>query len=139
MSFLEDHLGWKGGKPPQTMEEPDPVDVWPSRSKTPRRGNRDISMERRLAKAREAHQRALATAATLEEEIERLNQPITRGQSEAHAHSRSQDCCRQRYKGWNRRHCQVWPEESHAPYFKYHPPWRGPESKEKEEVSWILT
>ena len=28
----------------------------------------------------------------------------------------------------------MWPEESHAPYFKYHPPWRGPASEEDEEA-----
>ena len=26
------------------------------------------------------------------------------------------------------------PEKSHAPYFKYHPPWRGTESEEDEEA-----
>ena len=25
------------------------------------------------------------------------------------------------------------PEDSHAPYFEYHPPWRGLESKENKE------
>ena len=85
-------------------------------------------MEKGLAKVREAHWRAVATMATLEEEIEQLNQ------SEAHAHSRSQDCCRQRSWGWKRMHCQVQLEESHAPYFEYHPPWRGLESKEDEEA-----
>ena len=131
VSSLEDYLGQKGGKPPQTMEEPDLVNIWPRRSKTPRRGNRDTSTERRLTKVREAHQRALATMATLKEEIERLSWPITRGQLEVHAHSRSQDCHRQKSRGQKRRHCQVWLEESHAPYFEYHPPWRGPESREK--------
>ena len=24
--------------------------------------------------------------------------------------------------------------ESHAPYFEYHPPWRGPQPKEDEEA-----
>ena len=132
VSSLEDCLGWKGGKAPQTMEEPDPVNVQPLRSKTPRRGNRDTSAERRLTMVREAHWRALATVATLEEEIERLCWPITRGWSEAHAHSRSWDCCRQRSRGQKRRHHQVQPEETHAPYFKYHPPWRGLESEEEE-------
>ena len=134
VSSLKDCLVWKGGKPPQMMEEPDPVNIWPPRSKIPRRGNRDTSTERRLAKVREAHQRALAIAATLEEEIERLSWPITRGQSEAHAHSRSQDCLRWRSRGWKSRCHQAWLEESHAPYFEYHPPWRGPEFKEKEEA-----
>ena len=89
LSSLEDYLGQKGGKPPWTMEEPDPINIWPPRSKTPRRGRRDTSMDRSLTKAREACWRALATTAALEEEIEQLSQPITRGQSKAHAHSRS--------------------------------------------------
>ena len=48
------------------MEELGPADVWPPRSKTPRRGRRDTSAERGIAKAREAHWRALAA---LEEKI----------------------------------------------------------------------
>ena len=38
VSSLEDCLGWKGGKLLQVMEETDPINVWPLRSKTPRRG-----------------------------------------------------------------------------------------------------
>ena len=91
-------------------------------------------MERGLIEAREAHQRALATMAILEEEIDWLSQSITRGQSEACAHSRSWDHCRWRSRGWKRRCCQVQLEESHAPYFEYHPPWRGPESEKEEEA-----
>ena len=83
---------------------------------------------------REAHWRALATAAALEEEIEQLSQSITRGQSEACAHSRSQDCHRWKSQGQNRRCCPVQPEESHAPYFEYHTPWRGPASEEDVEA-----
>ena len=45
-----------------------PADIQPPRSKTPRRGRRDTSAERDFAKEREDHWRALATAATLEEE-----------------------------------------------------------------------
>ena len=90
------------------MEEPGPTDIQPLRSKTPRRGRRDTSAERGLTEAREAHWRALATVATLEEDIE--------------------------WWGQNRRHCLVQPEESHAPYFKYNPPWRGPASEEDEEA-----
>ena len=65
------------------MEEPDPINVWPPRSKTLRRGRRDASMERSINKAREAHWRALAMVAALEEEIEQLSCPISRGQLEA--------------------------------------------------------
>ena len=77
---------------PQTTGEPNPTGVWPPRSRTPRRGRRDASAERSLAEAREAHWKALAMAATLEEEIEQLSCPLTRSQSEARAHSQSRDC-----------------------------------------------
>ena len=91
-------------------------------------------MERSLSKVREAHWRALAAAAALEEEIQWLSHPITRAWLEAQAHSRSQDCCRWRSRGWKRRHHLVQPEDCHAPYFEYHPPWRGLESGEDEEA-----
>ena len=90
-------------------------------------------MERSLTEVREAHWRTLAMAATLEEEIEWLSHPISRGQLEAQAHSRSQVCCKQRSRGQKRRLHQVWLEDCHAPYFEYHPPLRGLESKEDEE------
>ena len=116
------------------MEEPGPTNVWSLRSKTPWRGRRDTSAERDLAKVREAHQKALATADALEEEIEWLSQSVTWDQLEAHTHSRSQDHCRQKSWGWNRMHHWVWPEESPAPYFEYNPPWRGPASEEDEKA-----
>ena len=28
----------------------------------------------------------------------------------------------------------VWPEESHAPYFEYNTPWRGPASEDEEAL-----
>ena len=48
MSSLKDHLGWKGGEPLWRMEEPGQADIWPPRSKTPRRGRRDTFAERDL-------------------------------------------------------------------------------------------
>ena len=78
---------------------------------------------------REAHQKALAMAATLEEEIEWLSCPLIRSQLEARAHSRSRDCCRCRSRGQKRRHCQVQLEDCHAPYFEYHPSQRSSKSK----------
>ena len=65
----------------------------------PRRGRRDTSIERDLAKAREAHQRALATVATLEEKIEQLSQSITQGWLDIRAHSWSWDHYRRRSWG----------------------------------------
>ena len=70
VSSLEDCWGQGRSKMPQMTGEPNLIDIWPPRSRTPRRRRRDISIGRSLAKAREAHQKALATAATLEEEIE---------------------------------------------------------------------
>ena len=48
-----------------------------------RRVKRDASMESSLTEVREAHQKALAMVATLEEEIEWLSHPLTRSQLEA--------------------------------------------------------
>ena len=82
------------------MEEPGPTDIWPLRSKIPKRVRRDTSTERGLAKVREAHQKSLATVATLEEEIG-WAQSLIWGWSEVHTHSRSWDCCRWKSQGWN--------------------------------------
>ena len=135
VSSLEVHLGKKGGKSSWMMEEPDPVDTHLLRNKIPQEGEEGHLQEKNLTKAREAHQKALVTEAALEEEIEWLSWPIIRGHLEAQAHSRSWDHCRQRPRGWKRRHCHVQPEDCHAPYFEYHPPWRGLELKEDEEAS----
>ena len=105
------------------------TEVQPPSSRTPRMGRRDASVERSLAKTREAHQKALAMAAALEEEIEWLSCPLIRSWSETRAHSQSRDCHRCRSWGQKRRCCQVQLEDCHAPYFKYHPSWRGSESK----------
>ena len=64
VSSLEDCQGWERSKAPQAMREPNLADVWPPRSRTPRRGRRDASVERSLTEAREAHQKALAMVAT---------------------------------------------------------------------------
>ena len=85
-------------------------------------------MERSLAKVREAHQKALAMAVTLEEEIEWLSHPLIRSWPEVWAHSKSRDCCVCRSRGQKRRCCQVQPEDCPAPYFEYHPSQRNSES-----------
>ena len=66
-SSLKDHVEQKEGDSLQSIEEPGPADIWPPRRKTPRRGRRDTSTKRDPTKVRETHQRALATAAALEE------------------------------------------------------------------------
>ena len=70
VSSLKDCLGGKEVNHYGGWQNPGPSDIQPPRSKTPRRGRRDASAERGLPEAREAHQRALATVAILEEEIE---------------------------------------------------------------------
>ena len=124
---------------PQMTGEPNLTDVQPLRSRTPRRGRRDVSVGRSLTKAREAHQKALAMAATLEEEIEWLSHPLIRSHSEARTHSQSRDCHRHRSRGWKRTHCQVQLEDCHAPYFEYHPSQRGSESERDAEATEDLT
>ena len=99
--------------------EPKLTDVQPLGSSTPQR--RDASKERSLAMVREAHHSALVVVATLEGEIEQLSCPLIWSQSETWTHSHSRDCHRHRSRGWKRRHCQVWPEDCCAPYFKYNP------------------
>ena len=83
---------------------------------------------------REAHWRALAAVAALEEEIEQLSQCTTQGQLDVCGHSWSRDCHRRRSWVWNQRCHRVWPEEVPAPFFQYSPPWRGLGSEEEEEA-----
>ena len=65
------------------MKEPELTDIQPPRSRTPRRVRRDASVERSITEAREAHQKALAIVATLEEEKKQLSHPLIRSQLEA--------------------------------------------------------
>ena len=134
MSSLENHLGWKGVNHHGQWRNLAQLMSGVQGTKPPGGGRRDTFTERGLTEVREAHQRALATVAALEEEIGQLSQSVTRGQSKAHTHSRSWDCHRQKSQGQNRRCHPVWLEESHAPYFEYNPPWRGPASAEDKEA-----
>ena len=70
--------GWERSKLPQMMRKPKMTNIRPPRSRTPRRARRDTSVERSLTEVRETHQKALAMAATLEEEIESLSWPLIR-------------------------------------------------------------
>ena len=109
------------------------ADVQPPRSRTPKRGRREASVERSLANMRGAHQKALAMAAVLEEEIEQLSCPLIRSQPEVQAHSKSRDCQLHGSRGRKRRCCQVQFANCPAPYFKYHPSRRN--SKSDKEVA----
>ena len=80
-----------------------------------RGGRRGASVKGSLTKVREAHQKALATAAALEEKIEQLSCPHVRSWPEVQAYSRSRDCHRHRSRGQRRKHCQVPPILSITP------------------------
>ena len=105
VSSFEDHQGWKQKEASKMAAISWSTDVQPQRIRTPGRGRREASVERSLTKVREAHQKALATAAALEEEIEWLSCPLGRSQPEVWAHSKSSHVHRSR--GWKRRHHQV--------------------------------
>ena len=70
-SALPGHSLEKEGSP-DTQRHPNPEDFHPPQSRPPRR-ERESSLDRSLARVREAHQIALSTAATLEEEIKKLH------------------------------------------------------------------
>ena len=92
-----------------------------------------ILTKREPAEAREAHRWVLAAAAALEEQIERLNQSITRDRPDAHIHSQSHYQQR-RSQGQSRRHCRALPEDSPVPSPMYSPSWWGPETSEDQEA-----
>ena len=113
LSSLEDHQGQKGEKTSAAMMRSHPEDPHSSRSGTPQKGKKDSLVERSLAMVHEAHQKALAMVATLEEEIERLSH--TQNCSEMRVRSKSRDCQGQGREEQKRRHCQVWFEDLPAP------------------------
>ena len=84
-------------------------------------GGQDTSAMRDLAKVREAHWRALATTAALEEKIERLNWSITRGWPDACAHSQSCDCQREKVPGTKQEMLQGFARGQPCPF-----PWAQP-------------
>ena len=127
VSSFEDCQGWKQKEASEMAARSQSTDIWPLRNRTPGRGRREVSVERSLAKVREAHQKALAMVATLEE-IEWLSCPLFRSQPEVQVHSKSRDWCVCRSRRQKRRHHQVQPEDCSAPYFEYHPSRRNSES-----------
>ena len=73
LSSLPDHQRHEKEEAPTATAWPHAEGPHSSRSSTPNRGRKDDSVERSLAMVHEAHQKALAAVATLEEEIEQLN------------------------------------------------------------------
>ena len=57
---------------PDTQRHPNPEDFHPPQSRPPRRERQSL-LDRSLARVCKVHQKALSTAATLEEEIEKLH------------------------------------------------------------------
>ena len=137
VSSLKDCLGQKEDKP-LCLEEPGLTGVQPPRSKTPKRRRRYTSTEGDLTKAREAHGRALATAATLEDKIEA--QPVchlewarcpasTLGAMTAKGEDPRDEAGDTTGFGW---------KIALPPFFEYSPPWWGPEPGEDGGAKLLL-
>ena len=91
VSSFEGHQGWRESRASSATMRPQSEDPWPLKGRVP--GEKETSLEQSLANVREAHQKALATAAALEEEIERLSHPLFQRQPEVRgSYGRSKDC-----------------------------------------------
>ena len=134
VSSLKNHLWQRGGKQPRGCKESEPVDTHPSWDRAPQRMRQDNSAERELAEVREAHQWVLATAAALEERVERLSQSTTRSRAGPCVPSQSHNRCRRRSWGQSKRHCRALPEDSPTPSPTYSPPWWDPEALEGQDA-----
>ena len=131
VSSFKDHQGQKQKKAPEMAVSSQSTDAQPQRIRTPRRERRETSVERSLANVKEAHQKALATRAALEEEIEWLSCPLTWSWPEVQMHSKSRDHQVHGSRRQKQMCHQVLPENCPAPYFKYHPSRRNSESNRK--------
>ena len=90
VSSFEGHQGLRESRASSATMRPQSEDAWPLKSGVP--GRKETSVEQSLANVREAHQKALAVAAALEGEIERLSHPLSQRQLEVRARSKSKDC-----------------------------------------------
>ena len=70
VSSFDDCQGWRQRRTPEAMAQYHSTGIWPPKNCTLKRERRESSVKRSLANVRNAHQKALATAAALEEEIE---------------------------------------------------------------------
>ena len=105
VSSLKGCQGWKEGRTSGATAKPQFDDTQPSMSRAP--GRRKTLIEQSLATMREAHQKALAAAAALEGEIERLSHPLCQRQPEVRVRSRSKDCQMHGSTEPKKRQCQV--------------------------------
>ena len=104
LSSLKDHQG-EGERASTATVRPHPEHPHPSRSRASQKKKGDSLVERSLATVHEAHQKALAMVATLEEEIERLSH--TQNHPEVRVRSKSRDCWGRSREEQKRRCCQV--------------------------------
>ena len=106
LSAFEGHQGWREDRASSATGMPQSKDPQPSKGGVP--GEKETSVEQSLANMREAHQKALATAAALEGEIERLSCPLSQRQLVAGgSYGRSRDCRVYRSMECKKRQCQV--------------------------------
>ena len=91
LSTFESHQGWREDRASSATAKPRSKDPQPLKGGVP--GEKETSVEWSLANMREAHQKALATAAALEGEIERLSCPLSQRWPEVRgSYGRSKDC-----------------------------------------------
>ena len=91
VSSFEGHQEQRESRASSATMQPQPKDPQPLKGGVP--GEKETSVEQSLANVREAHQKALATAAILEEEIERLSCPLSQRWPEVgDSYRRSKDC-----------------------------------------------
>ena len=113
MASLPDHPKREEDKTPEASVQPCPGGSHSPRSSTPLRRRNDNSVEQSLATVHAAHQKALATVATLEEEIQRLS--WNRNCPQSRARSKSRDCQRLSREGQKKRCHQVCFTDEPAP------------------------
>ena len=113
MTSVPDHPKSEEDKTPEAAAQPHPGGSHSSRSSVPHRRRNNHSMARSPAMVCTAHQKALATVATLEEEIERLSQ--TGNHSQSRARSKNRDYQRLSREGQKKRCHQVWFADEPAP------------------------
>ena len=130
LSSLEDCQGWRGERTSAATARPCLANPHSSRSRAPWKEKGDSLVERSLATIQEAHQKALAMVATLEEEIERLS--CTQNCLEVRVRSKTRDHQGCSWEEQKRRCHQVQFEDPPAPN---HP--SGPRMESSEEAATI--
>ena len=105
MASVPGHPGREGDATHEATMQPLPRGSNSSRSRAPHQERRNNLIDKSLATVHNAHQKALAAVATLEEEINRLSR--TWAHSKSWARSKTRDHQRPSGEGWKKRHHQV--------------------------------